>query len=255
MPQQAKWVDVWCRVCCSRHDEGDCTGELLATGPERHGWRLLAERPDGPIVYGTLVAPAGDRWRSRILTYPNVLWVLPWGGTMKFVGITPALAEKEAIDFIKAHCQRYCFKMHKEVPSVESGPVDHEQDASTAKSAVVQASQRQKRAIRVCYGVDRPIHEAETDDLSEGGLFIRTDKPLPVGTAVNLHIELDGLGIPLRGEVRWAPAEDAVGRPRGMGIELAQPHPRYIHHLRQQKKDEPEGPTTSALEEWSDPEI
>jgi len=255
MPQLAEWVDAWCRVCCTQHTKDDCPGELLATGPERHGWRLLAEKADEPIVFGTLVAPADDRWRARILTYPNVLWVLPSGGTMKFVGITPALTEKKAIDFIKAHCRRNGLKMRTEVPSVESGTVDLEQTESTARSAAVQASQRQKRALRVSYGVGRITDEAETDDLSEGGLFIRTDEPLPLGAKVNLRVDLDGFGIPLRGEVRWAQAEEEVGRPRGMGIELDRPHPRYIHFLRQQKQHEPESGTSSALEEWDDPEI
>ena len=38
------------------------------------------------------------------------------------------------------------------------------------------------------------------------------------------------------------------GRPCGMGVKLAQPHPRYVHYIRQQRKS-PE-PAKYELEEW-----
>jgi hypothetical protein len=253
MTQQAELVETWCLTCGTMHGEGDaCPGELLATGPERHGWRLLVETPQGPEVYGTLVAPAGDRWRARILTYPNVLWIIPRGNTMKFVASTPASAEEAAIQFIKQHCKARGYTPRTEVPAVESGGVAPEQDARTAGSEAVRASQRQLRAVRVSYGLGRPNREAETDDLSEGGLFIRTDEPMPVGTDLQLRLEAEGFGIPLRGVVRWAREAVEDGRPRGMGIQLVNPHPRYIHYIRQQqRKAETTGdPTTYEVEEW-----
>jgi uncharacterized protein (TIGR02266 family) len=254
---QAEWVDAWCRCCNTMHERPDeCPGELLATGTERHGWRVLVETPRQPIVYGTLVAPVGDIWRARILSYPNVLWVLPWGRTMKFIGATPGAAERGAIDFIKAHCKHRGFIMRKQVPSVESGEVDLEQDESTARSEAVRAARRKKRVLRIRYGANRLTEEAETDDLSEGGLCIRTDKPMPVGTVLQLRLELDGFGILLNGEVRWSQDQEEVGRAGGMGIRLTNPHPRYIHYLRQQQKTTTENaPTSSALEDWDDPEI
>jgi Tfp pilus assembly protein PilZ len=258
VPQQAEWVEAWCRHCGAMHEQhGGCPGQLLATGPERHGWRVLVETPSGPIVYGTLVAPAGDVWRARILTYPNVLWVLPRGSTIKFVGATPGAAEQGAIDFIKQHCRRRNYGVRKEVPTVESGDVDLEQDESAAKSDAVRTSERRKRAVHVRYGITRLTETAVTDDLSEGGLFIRTEEPMPIGTSLQLRLEVDGYGFPLRGLVRWTQDEEEVGRPTGMGIKLINPHPRYIHYLRQQKKaaSTTQPPTTSALEEWDDPEI
>jgi len=203
MTQQAESVKTWCLICGTLHDDVDaCPGDLLATGPERHGWRVLVDTPRGPEVYGTLVAPAGDRWRARVLTYPNVLWIIPRGNTMKFVGSTPASAEQAAIRFIKQHCKARGFATRTEVPSVESGEVALEQDDTAARSEAVRASQRQLRAVRVSYGLGRPNQEAETDDLSEGGLFIRTDEPMPVGTDLQLRFEAEGFGIPLRGIVR-----------------------------------------------------
>ena len=81
-------VEQWCPVCCCRHrDKKDCPGELLATGPERQGWRVNVQTSTGIEACGVLVAPAGDSWRARILTFPNILWTVPDGsGTLKFVG-------------------------------------------------------------------------------------------------------------------------------------------------------------------------
>lgn len=197
---------------------------------------MLAETPHGPQVYGALVAPAGDRWRARIITYPRVLWIIPHGGSMKFVGSDPQHAEQKAVDYIKEHCRVRGFPMRKHVPAVESGKVDLEQDARTASSPAVQASQRQLRAVAVRYGTERPTEDAETDNLSEGGLFIRTTSPLPRGTDVKISFEVGGFTIPLRGIVQWARAKERNGRPPGIGIRLIAPHQRYIDYVRRSQE-------------------
>jgi uncharacterized protein (TIGR02266 family) len=225
-----------------------CPGDLLATGPERHGWRVLVETPKGPEVYGTLVAPVGDVWRARVLTYPNVLWVIPSGGTMKFIGATPASAEQEAIAFIKQHCDRRGYSIRKEVPYVESAEIDLEQQGEAAISDVIRAAQRQVCNVRVNYGVGLTTEMATTDDLSETGLFVRTDKPLLVGTVIRLVLDIgNGDSIALRGVVRWARAEEELGRPRGMGIRLIHPDARYVRYVQQRN--------AAGLEDWNDPEI
>ena len=242
--------DLWCRICCTIHDEdGECPGELLATGPERHGWRTMIELPGGPEVYGVLVAPAGEHWRARILTFPNILWVIPKGGAMKFVALTPGKAQHRAVEFIRAHCKRRGLVLRAEATTVKSGEVDLEQDEKTARSNAVQASQRRLGSVLVRYGLNRPTHEAETDDLSEGGLFIKTDSPMPVGTDLALRLDIDGFGIPMRAVVRWVREQVEGGRPCGMGVELARPHPRYVHFIRQERKA-PE-PAKYELEEWN----
>jgi hypothetical protein len=246
MPEQN---DPWCRVCCTIHEKhGKCPSELLATGPERHGWRAMVELPRGPEVYGTLVAASGTRWRARILTFPNILWVTPNGGTMKFLASTPTEAQDKAVEFIRAQCKRRGLTLCAEVTRVESGQVDPEQDATTARSEAVRASQRQLHSLYLRYGLGRPTDEAETDDLSEGGLFIKTDSPLPVGNDLALRLEIDGFDIPLRGIVRWVREQAEGGRPCGRGIKLVQPHPRYVHYIRQKRKA-PE-PAKYELEEW-----
>ena len=61
-----------------------------------------------------------------------------------------------------------------------------------------------------------------THNISQGGTFIRTDRPLRVGTAISFTIQAPQLDAPvvLRGVVRWVvDAERAgSGRPAGMGI-------------------------------------
>jgi uncharacterized protein (TIGR02266 family) len=86
------------------------------------------------------------------------------------------------------------------------------------------------------YGIGRPKEEAETEDLSEGGLFIKTDSPMPIGTDVAMRLELEGFSLPLAGIVCWVKERDEDGKPAGMGVKLDNPHPRYVHYVRQQRK-------------------
>jgi type IV pilus assembly protein PilZ len=61
-----------------------------------------------------------------------------------------------------------------------------------------------------------------THNISRGGTFIRTERPLDVGTVLSFAIRAPELGEPifLRGIVRWVVAADRAGpgRPAGMGI-------------------------------------
>ncbi len=61
-----------------------------------------------------------------------------------------------------------------------------------------------------------------THNISRGGTFIRTDRPLPVGTMLHFNIMAPQLGDPivLRGAVRWVvrPEDARPERPSGMGI-------------------------------------
>ena len=234
MSERNEIDDRWCRVCGSLHGPKDCPGEFLATGPERYGWRLLAHTPHGPEVYGTLVAPCGARWRARVLTFPNILWVVPHGGTIKFFADTPAAAENEAVAYVKEHCRKRGYNLGKEVPSVEGGEIDLEQDEATTSSPAVRASQRRIHTVSIRYGVSRPEIPAQTEDLSETGLFIRTNAPLPVGTNLQMFLDIEGFGLPLRGVVCWLRDKDEDGgRVAGMGLKLISPHPRYVHYCRQ----------------------
>ena len=99
-------VEKWCRTCGTLHEpRGPCPGTLLATGVERFGWRVTVRTSYGVETIGVLVAPVGKRWRARILTYPNVMWMIPGGGgSIKFLRDDPVDAERVTIDFILQHC-------------------------------------------------------------------------------------------------------------------------------------------------------
>lgn len=61
-----------------------------------------------------------------------------------------------------------------------------------------------------------------THNISRGGTFIRTDRPLPVGTVLSFTISAPKLEEPLvlRGDVKWVVIreETTPNRPAGMGI-------------------------------------
>jgi type IV pilus assembly protein PilZ len=63
-----------------------------------------------------------------------------------------------------------------------------------------------------------------TKNISRGGSFIATDKPLPVGTEFVFALGVPGMPEPLRlrGKVIWVTptAEATKGNPAGMGIEF-----------------------------------
>jgi type IV pilus assembly protein PilZ len=70
-----------------------------------------------------------------------------------------------------------------------------------------------------------------THNISQGGTFIRTDRPLGVGTVMSFTIRAPKLGKPvlLRGVVRWVvEAEQArEDRPSGMGIAFLYDSPAH----------------------------
>ena len=61
-----------------------------------------------------------------------------------------------------------------------------------------------------------------TKDLSQGGAFIQTSLPLPVGEKVRLRITIPGHALPfsLEGVVRWSTGPSVTDRTAGMGIEF-----------------------------------
>jgi type IV pilus assembly protein PilZ len=67
-----------------------------------------------------------------------------------------------------------------------------------------------------------------TKNISRGGTFIGTDKPLPIGTEFVFALGVPNMALPvrLRGKVIWTtPSEEATkANPSGMGIEF-QYHP------------------------------
>lgn len=224
----------WCPVCQTRHaSRMDCPGELLATGPERHAWRVQVRTATRTEVYGVLVAESRELWRARILTYPNMLWSVPGGrGTLKFVGETALEAERQAVEFIREHCRLRGYDLADKSPTVESRPLEPEQAATPQPQG--SSDSRQLRSLVIRYGPEKPERLGMTADLSKSGLFIITDDPLAVGQDLKLLLELERYSVPLAGKVAWRRAKAEQGRPAGMGVQLRTPpniYARYVGKL------------------------
>lgn len=71
---------------------------------------------------------------------------------------------------------------------------------------------------------DRQSITAITRDVSLGGLFVRTDADLPVGTEVDLRLHLFGQAYPVDGKIVWA-LSSQDGRRIGVGVCFLDPSP------------------------------
>jgi hypothetical protein len=229
----------WCPVCCTRHEsKSDCPGELLATGPERHGRRVTVAAHGRNEVYGVLIAEAGEHWRARVLTYPNMLWSVPGAkGTLKFVGKSPQEVEGQAVTFILELCKARGYKVVEQAAEAKSAKVDQEADAVQAPTA--SRHQRYLRTYAVHFGSEKQNEMAKTGDLSRGGLLVVTEAPLPAGSPVRLRLELEGFTVPLSGTVAWARKRAEEGRPAGMGVQLRNPPGMYTRFVRALEENKP----------------
>ena len=224
-------VSEWCPVCCTQHRfKRECPGELSATGPERHGWRVNVLTPRGMEAIGVLVAECEDLWRARVLTYPNVLWRAPGlEGAVKFVGATAREAERQAVAFIRQHCREQHWEMRDELAPVESASLPRDGRSRAAKES---PARRKIRFLPILYGVIEPSDLAGTGNLSESGLFIITGAPVEAGKPLAMSLEVDTGKLNLRGRVVWMRRDHRVGRAPGMGVQLWSPPAEYVAFVR-----------------------
>ena len=222
----------WCMTCCTRHTVRErCPGDLPATGPERHGWRVNVDTPRGIEAYGVLVAPSNQVWRARILTYPNVLWLVPGGrNTIKFVGDSPQAAEATAADFVRRHCLQRKYTIREDVPMIVPGQTDAEADHLAAGFG---NSPRKIRFLPVRFGVIKATESGGTGNLSETGMFIITEQPVLTGTDLSIRLALAQRTVIMRGAVVWMRKDHRVGRAPGMGVHLVHPPNAYLDYVRE----------------------
>lgn len=217
----------FCRVCGTEHsDPAACPGELRATGAERPGWRVNVETPFGHEAIGVLLAPSRDRWRARIITYPNVLWSAPGGrGALKFVGGTREEAEAQAISFVEQHvlAKRY---LRRDGLAERSVPVDSKKDAGPSR-ALCPVVPRKSKCYPVRFGLDHEVTRGVTVNVSCDGMFVGVASPAESGRSLLIHLDLGGHTLPLHGLVMWTRLRGEPSRPRGMGIRLSEPPPFY----------------------------
>jgi len=218
---------TYCPVCGGSHAKAQhCPGELRPTGPERHGWRVSVETPFGIEAYGVLVAPSFDLWRSRILTYPNVLWTVPGGAvTLKFAGRSAQDAESQAVAFIEGHinARGYVRRDGLDLPAVAR----FQAEAAAKAQAATGGALRKMRALPVHFGTGPTLLAAMTGNVSESGLFVITLAPFDPGTDLRVLIDLDTGPVGLKGKVVWNRQRVVLGRPVGMGVHLIAPPEPY----------------------------
>ncbi len=90
--------------------------------------------------------------------------------------------------------------------------------------------------LKVAYKKINSFFADYTKNISRGGTFIATQKPLAVGTLFVFALEVPGLEAPFRlnGLVIWStqPEEASAERPAGMGIEF-----QYANDAERQKSE------------------
>ncbi len=193
---------------------------VTVTGPEKPRWRVAVETSEGIRGYGVLVARADDRWRARIVTFPNILWMVPGGGdTVKFFGRTEDETLRQAIDFVRQHCRQKDHLMRDEV-----------QFLAPARRPPA-AAPRYTRRLPVRFGPSIPDLLGYTGNLSETGLFLATVRVAAEGALLGLSLELEHCKVPLRGSVAWSRVGHQPGREPGMGLHLHSPPPVYRQYV------------------------
>ena len=91
--------------------------------------------------------------------------------------------------------------------------------------------------LRVEYKKMNTFFSDYTKNISKGGTFIKTDKPLKVGTEFLFKLQLPSMNEPIdiRGQVVWVNAEGALQRPeipdKGMGIRFIWDTPSARQHF------------------------
>jgi hypothetical protein len=81
-------------------------------------------------------------------------------------------------------------------------------------------SKRHRKRVAVKYGIERPEKNGVTEDISEGGMFIRASHLYPPATKLRIELQSDGLAR-MDGEVRWVREISPIPMPGtegGMGI-------------------------------------
>lgn len=87
---------------------------------------------------------------------------------------------------------------------------------------------RRELVVEVGLEGDNAFFTGKTGDVSQSGLFVATDDPLPVGTALLLSFVLpEGAHVRAEARVAWvrAPRYRPEGPPSGMGVQLEQLRP------------------------------
>ena len=177
----------------------------------------------GKETVGVMVAPVGNRWRARIVTYPAEFWTVSRGtAVMKFYAADPEEAEREAVEHIERYIQKSGLTRAAEFLPVKFGS-GSDPDGKTG---------RRLCGWNVRFGHNSLNQEAVLGNASERGLFVQTGDPLPVGSVIRVELDADGTRIPLRGTVAWVRISRETGRELGMGVRLSRQPAMYLDSVK-----------------------
>jgi hypothetical protein len=102
------------------------------------------------------------------------------------------------------------------------------------------ARHRTRRRVMVRYGVERPEKTAFTQNLSEGGLYLKTNSVFAPGTVLQLELEFPDRKFSLWARVVWAkqvPPQLAHVLDCGMGLSLIEPPPEWAAFYAEWRSD------------------
>lgn len=176
------------------------------------------------LIHEIRVSFDAGKWKAHVVTLPNHIWVEPGGKrALAFEAASAQRAEEMAAAFI-----------HRD--SISRGHRLAEPPESAGEASAQREPARRRRA---CYPVRfaprpegnseerRRASAASTENLSETGLFICTNAPLPPGSRLDIDVRLPGLAERLSGVVVWTRCEPGSALDNGMGVQLVEPSPAY----------------------------
>ena len=93
-----------------------------------------------------------------------------------------------------------------------------------SREFVARGDKRFAKTIALKFQDRQSFVNAYTANISSGGLFIKTDRPLPVGERFSLQLEIPDVAEALKYtcEVVWTRAKAEVGKPVGMGVKFCE---------------------------------
>lgn len=101
--------------------------------------------------------------------------------------------------------------------------------------------ERIRNPIRVFYGPDAPDYADYAENISEGGLFISTNRVFAVGTRLHVELRFPSRTWKLNGEVAWAikiPEHERGNLVCGMGVQLVGGGPEWYAFFKRWKRNQ-----------------
>ena len=202
----------------------------------------------GRETYQIWIQPAPPGWVARIVTLPDRLWSSPGGRhVLKFYGESAVEAEAAAMRFIEDECVRTSRRIAPPlVGETDSVPppalLDPDRRATNRVSIPpgppgpptlhIEPALRTPRRLLLRFGPHQPDRPALTGNLSETGLFIITDRPIPAGVAVQIDLRFPEGPVRLDARSIWVRGQQIENLSVGFGVHLRMSPRDYIQRVR-----------------------